>query len=175
MYHAAIVDNWLLGLVLRRSVCVCWPGILACQAAIVVGFPGRDLPARDQYVSGRYSGRPVRGLGLSAGEYCVSCRYSGTGYLARSYGDRCVLAGDVCWPGILACQAAIVVGFPGRDLPARDQYVSGRYSGRPGRGLGLSSGEYCVSCRYSGTGYLARSYGDRCVCVGRGSLRVRPL
>ena len=41
VYHAAIVDNWLLGLVLRRSVCVCWPGILACQAAIVVGLPGR--------------------------------------------------------------------------------------------------------------------------------------
>ena len=100
------------------------------------------------------------GLGYLSGDQCVSCRYSGTDYLDWSYGDR-----RVCWPGILACQAAIVVGFPGRDLPTRDQYVSGRYSGRPVRGLGLSAGEYCVSCRYSGTGYLARSYGDRCVCV----------
>ena len=106
--HAAIVENWLLGLVLRRSVsalagdpCVsgrysgrlagawiCLPGISVCPAAIVVVLPGAWIICRDQ---------------------CVSCRYSETGYLAWSYGDRCV-----CWPGILACQAAIVVVLPGR-------------------------------------------------------------
>ena len=39
VYHAAIVElvTWL-GL---TAIGVCWPGILACQAAIVVVLPGR--------------------------------------------------------------------------------------------------------------------------------------
>ena len=67
-----------------------------------------------------------------------------------------------------------MVGFPGRDLPARDQYVSGRYSGRLAGGLDYLPG---INVYHAAIVELVTWLGLTAigVCVGRGSLRVRPL
>ena len=80
------------------------------QAAIVVVLPGRDLPTRDQYVSGRYSGRPGRGLGLSAGDIMYHAA------IVENWLLGLVLRR---WPGITACQADIVAALPGRGSTHR--------------------------------------------------------